>query len=278
MRGLAEFVLKGRRQAIMAVLLIGAVPLIYFLSPVVVALVILRKGVQEAGLLLAWALLPIGAWALYPSIALDAPVNLLPVLVLLAVSALAMVLRSTGSWQSTVLVAVVVGLLFELYLRLQPDNVELLLLQINPLLQESGATQTISSGELIALVSIVHAGMSLLLLMWSRWMQAMLFNPGGFKTEFHSLRIERKAALPLLLLIVLSGMGVIIPDSWMLYFVMPPLFAGTALVHATVALKQLSPFWLFMFYMVFPVIVQFLVIFALMDSWFDFRKRMRTST
>lgn len=278
MRSLAEFVMKGRRQAIIAVLLIGAIPLIYFISPVIVSLVILRKGIQEAALVLVWALLPITAWAMYPNIVSDTPVNLLPVFMLLTVSGLAVILRSTKSWQITMLVTVIVSLSFEFYLRLQPVIMDTLLMQIRPLLEESGATGEVTRGELIALVAAVYASMSVLLLIWSRWLQALLFNPGGFKTEFQSLRIELKPALPLLLLILLAMFGLIVPDTWILYFIMPLLFSGTALVHAIVALKQLSPLWLFMFYAIFPVIVQFLVLFALIDSWYDFRKKMRTPT
>lgn len=278
MRSLAEFVMKGRRQAIIAVLLIGAIPLIYFISPVIVSLVILRKGIQEAALVLVWALLPISAWAMYPNIVSDTPVNLLPVFMLLTVSGLAVILRSTKSWQITMLVTVIVSLSFEFYLRLQPVIMDTLLMQIRPLLEESGAIGEVTRGELIALVAAVYASMSVLLLIWSRWLQALLFNPGGFKTEFQSLRIELKPALPLLLLILLAMFGLIVPDTWILYFIMPLLFSGTALVHAIVALKQLSPLWLFMFYAIFPVIVQFLVLFALIDSWYDFRKKMRTPT
>jgi len=278
MRSLAEFVMKGRRQAIIAVLLIGAVPLIYFVSPVIVGLVILRKGSQEAALVLAWALLPFMAWALYPSIVLDAPANLLPVIMLLAVSGLAVLLRSTGSWQVVMLVAVAVNLFFEFYLRVQPAMLNALLLQINPLLEGSGASESVSRGELIALLASVHGGISVLLLMWSRRLQSMLFNPGGFKTEFQGLRIETKAVIPLMLLVLLAGFGLIVPDAWIFYFAMPLLFSGTALVHATIALKQLSPAWLFIFYAVLPVIVQFLILFALVDSWYDFRKNMRKPT
>lgn len=277
MRGLAEFVLKGRRQAILAAVIAGAIPLIYFVSPVIVGLVILRKGMQEAGVVLIWALLPLVAWALYPTLALGMSGNYLPVLMLLAVSGLAVILRATSSWQITLLLAVLMGLLFELYLRLQPAIVEMLLLQLNPLLEESGTGATVSRDRLITLVAIVHIGMSILLLMWSRWLQAMLFNPGGFRTEFHSLRIEPRVALPLALLLLAAGFELLIPASWIYYFALPLLFAGTALVHATVALKQMSPFWLFMFYAVFPVIVQFLVLLALVDSWYDFRKTMRKS-
>lgn len=276
MRGLAEFVMKGRKQAILAVVLTGAIPLVYFISPVIVGLVILRHGMKEASVVLVWALLPLAAWVLFPGLLWEAQGNLLSIGLLLAVSALALVLRSSaGSWQLTVLAGVAVGLAFELYLRLQPYTVDLLLAQITPMLEQNPAGATVARSEVVALIAWMHAAMALLLLMWSRWMQAMLYNPGGFRAEFHALRIERKMALPLAVAMLLAGTGVVLPDTWLLYFAMPLLFAGTALVHATIALKQLSAFWLLAFYAVFPVIVQFLVLVALTDSWFDFRKNMR---
>ena len=63
MRGLAEYVMTGRRQAMIAVMLLGLIPLVNLLNPVVVGLIALRKGLQEAGIVFAWAVLPLGAWA-----------------------------------------------------------------------------------------------------------------------------------------------------------------------------------------------------------------------
>lgn len=278
MRSLAEFIMKGRRQAIIAVVLIGLIPPIYFISPVLVGLIILRKGPKEAAPIVLWALLPIAAWALYPIFAGGAPGNLLPILVLLTVSALAIFLRYSESWQLTVLLTVIVSLLTEFYLRIQPETVNILLDQFNPLLEQNGEGAQITRGEMIAAVATIHSGMCVLLLMWSRWMQAMLFNPGGFKAEFHSLRIEWRAALILAVLILLSGLGNIVPSGWVFYFAMPLVFSGTALVHATIALKQLSVMWLFLYYAVISVIVQFVILLAMIDSWFNFRKSMQPST
>ena len=63
MRALAEFAMKDRRSAIIAVLLLGLVPMLNLLSPVLVGLIMLRKGWNEALAILVWALLPIGAYA-----------------------------------------------------------------------------------------------------------------------------------------------------------------------------------------------------------------------
>ncbi len=89
MRGLAEFVMKGRKQAIMVVLLLGAIPLINLLNPVVVGLIMLRKGLQEAGFILVWAILPIAAGAMAGDID--------PLVMLVGWSGLADQLRTTWS-------------------------------------------------------------------------------------------------------------------------------------------------------------------------------------
>lgn len=276
MRGLAEFVMKGRKQAVGAVVLIGAIPLIYFLSPVVVGLVMLRKGSREGMIVLGWAALPILAWIIYPAMVYDTIGNMLPLIVLLSVAALAMVLRTTESWQFTVLFAVVAGIVCDIYLRIQPLVIDILLLQINSLMEIGGTRDPVSRNELISLVATVHMGIAIMLLMASRWMQALLYLPGGFRKEFQALRIESKMATPLLVLLVLSSFGLLLPETWTFYFALPLLLAGTALVHATVAGRRLAALWLLLFYTVYPVIVQFLVLFALVDSWYDFRKHRPT--
>jgi hypothetical protein len=278
MRSLAEFIMKGRRQAIVAVVLTGAVPPVYFISPVIVGLVILRKGLNEALLLMVAAMLSMALWAVYPSMAMDQQVNLMPYMLLFSVSGMALVLRATQSWQLTVLLTVLVGLGFEIYLRLQPAAVETLLTQLDELMMQNGVANTVGRDQLVALIAMIQTVMALLLLIWSRWLQAILYNPGGFRQEFHSLRIENRAALLLVLLLLLSGLGIVVPETWYGYFSIPFMVAGVGLVHGTVALKHMSPLWLFAFYIVFPVINQLLVLLALADSWYDFRKHMRNAS
>ncbi len=278
MRSLAEFVMKGRRQAILAVVLTAAIPLTYFISAVIVALLVLRKGFREALLVMVWALLALALWTLFPSMSMEQPANLLPFLLLFAVTGLAMVLRTSQSWQLTVLLAIVVGLLFEFYLRIQPAAVDALMMRLDQLFEQSGIEGSVDRGYLIAWIATTQTLMAVLLLMWARWLQARLYNPGGFRDEFHRLRIESKAALPLVILGLLSATGIGVPEAWLFYFALPFLFSGAALVHATIALRQLSPLWLVAFYVVFTVIIRLLLLLAVVDSWYDFRKRMRKAT
>ncbi|MCG8413927.1 MAG: hypothetical protein MI746_06880 [Pseudomonadales bacterium] len=274
MRGLAEYVMTGRRQAIIAVVLLGLIPLANLLNPVVVGLVILRKGLSEGALIFAWAMLPLIGWASLG--------DLVPLVMLLGVSGLGLLLRETESWEFTLLAAIAVGLCVEFYFRLQPTYLDVLMVQVEDYLQSSGQQDLQIEDIRTVMTSVIGAVcmfLSIVLLMLSRWMQAALFNPGGFQTEFHSLRIEQKVALVLLAAMLLSTFEVVIPSSWVLYFVLPLVFSGVALVHATVEKRKLSSMWLVTFYIVLmlPVVVQLLILAALVDSWYDFRARLQGS-
>tara|TARA_B110000858_G_scaffold128327_1_gene145956 strand:+ start:1462 stop:2289 length:828 start_codon:yes stop_codon:yes gene_type:complete len=272
MRGLAEFVMKGRKQAIMAVLLLGLIPLVNFLSPVVIGLVILRKGLQEAAQVLVWAILPIGGWALAGD-----PV---PLIMLLGITGLAGLLRASESWEFTLLAAIAVGLCVEIYLRSQPAVLDLIFLQMQDYFDAKGIQgEQLDSlrNVMTSFMGAVYMFLAIVLLMLSRWMQATLFNPGGFQKEFHGLRVEQRVALLLVSAMMLANFEILIPQNWMLYLVLPLMFSGLALVHAVVAAKKLSSLWLAVLYalIVLPIIANMVVLLALLDSWYDFRTRLQ---
>lgn len=275
MRGLAEFVMKGRKQAIMAVLLLGLIPLFNLLSPVIIGLIVLRKGLQEAAYVLIWAILPIGGWAVAG--------DTLPLIMLFGISGLAGLLRVSESWEFTLLAAIGVGVCVEAYLRLQPGVLDLIFIQMQPFIDAN----RIQEQQLIALrdvlpsfIAAVYMFLSIVLLMVSRWMQAALFNPGGFQREFHQLRIEQKVALLLVGLMMLANFNILIPASWMMYLILPLLFSGLALIHAVVAAKKLPSMLLAVLYalIMLPLVANLVVLIALLDSWYDFRTRLQKPT
>ena len=90
MRGLAEFVMKDSRYAAATVLLIGLIPLVNMLSPVLVGLSIMRRGLAGTFFLIAWALIPLMGWSLYG--------DAIPLILLFGVGAAAWVLRASDSW------------------------------------------------------------------------------------------------------------------------------------------------------------------------------------
>src|SRR5690606_9279179 len=115
MRALADYVMHGRRQAIIIVLLCGFFPMLYFISAAVVALVNLRKGWYEGFLVLLWSLLPAAIlWRMG---------DMTPAVLMTGCTALALLLRREGSWPRVILAATALGLLVQLSLVLQTGYV-----------------------------------------------------------------------------------------------------------------------------------------------------------
>jgi len=274
MRALAEFVMKDRRSAIIAVLLFGLVPMLNLLSPVIVGLIMLRKGWNEALTLLVWALLPIGVYAYIGDV--------VPLILLLGVMLLAAALRQTQSWEISLLGAVLVGLSVEAYLLVVPELLDVLFRQLDVYMAANGIKELPIEelrATLTSFLGATYGMLAALLLILARWMQAALYNPGGFRLEFHSLRIGSKKALLLVGFMLAANFG-LLPPSWVIYSSVPLLFSGAALVHGVVGIKKLPGAVLAVFYAVLllPVVMQGVVLLALMDSWYDFRSRLSGKT
>ena len=271
MRGLAEFVMTGRKQAVLASGVMGLVPVINLLSPVLVGLVLLRKGTQEALRVFVWAMLPLLAWAMAG--------DFVPLLMLIGIFGLAWILRRTESWEFTLFAAIGIGLAIEVYLRLQPSVLDLVFQQLEPYLQQNNLEGLELEEIRTVMTSIfgsVYMFLAIVLTMLARWMQAKLFNPGGFQKEFHQLRVRQRVAMLLLCFMILASFGVLIPQAWVLYFTLPLVFSGIGLVHAVCEKRKLPSMVLVLFYalLLLPMSVQIVVLFALIDSWYDFRGKL----
>ncbi len=116
MRGLAEYAMHGRRQAIIVVVITGLFPVIYCLSAAVVGLVNLRKSATEGLIILLWSLLPAGLlW-----IAGDNT----PIVLMLSTAILAQALKYFESWSKVIMLGTVLGILTQLSLVWQVAFVE----------------------------------------------------------------------------------------------------------------------------------------------------------
>ncbi len=275
LRGLAEFVMAGRRQAVLAIVLLGLPPLVNLLTPALVAMVGMRKGMTAGSAMLLWALLPTGFWLLLG--------EAFPLLLLFGVFVLAAVLRSTESWQNVLLAGIGVGAMFEFYLRVQPVVLDLMFEQLE-LYVRANNLEGVQLDELretmTTVMSAFYMALSVALLMLGRSMQASLYNPGGFREEFHALRISQTTTLALVGAILLVNFVESLPQAWIFYLAAPFAFAGLALAHALVAWKNASVFWLVAMYMllIFPTMMYLLILVAIVDSWYDFRGRLPKSS
>ncbi|WP_019529781.1 hypothetical protein [Dasania marina] len=279
MRALAEFVMKGRWQAILVAVLASTTVLFTWVGAAVVALVILRQGFKEGFTVLLWALLP--------SIVMVVLGDTGPLATMLGTALLASVLRATTSWPLTLIAAVASGVLTGLaLLAFGQAYIEEILRFVSELITQvqnqaaKGQQVAISAPTVVQILGLLGLGNAItvtLCLILARWWQALLYNPGGFRQEFYSLRLTPPLTVLLLVAgIALSSLGADY-RFWALICVVPFMFAGFALVHGLVAKKQMNGRWLGLFYIgwfILDPIKLLLLLVVVVDSWFDLRGRL----
>jgi hypothetical protein len=280
MRGLAEFIMRGRTQALVVSCLSAGTVFFFWLGAAAVALVTLRKGVAEGLQILAWALLPAAAVLYYG-------MEFAPLAALVGSFACAAVLRQTVSWPATLLSASLCGLATGLVLLFFAGDYIAMIKQLVDDIFAQWQTQLAAEGDTLPMVAptaefivgvfgLVNALTVVLCVVLARYWQALLYNPGGFGEEFQRVRLPPVMALPLLLVAlacVIQG-GAWLP--WAYLVAVPCLVAGISLVHGLAGIKHWKGYRLVLFYSLLLLInpVKELVILAgVIDSWVDFRQR-----
>lgn len=280
MSRLAAWIMRGRINALVAAAILGMIPLIAWTSVSVVALVALRRNAAEALWPLAGALL--AATVQWNS------GDVSQVGALLAASAGALVLASYRSLSLAVLVTALTSALYLVVLvQWFPDRFDQLLTLFQPFFD-----QIRQSGEQSALLDqldprqMVIEGMGMLTgavalsaLLLARSIQARLYNPGGFRQEFHQLRMAPGATTVLMLGMLVSEWQ---PEAVIVVplLVLPLVVAGIGLVHG-LAVRATTRTPLVLFYVALVIFAGpafvLLIAAATMDSFIDFRKRIGTA-
>jgi hypothetical protein len=281
LQALAEFIMRGRTQACAVALLGSFFP---FISPATIGLVTLRKGSNEGLLVLLWAVLPL--LASYTLSEGPALLTLVSIASLFMMVVSANVLRLTASWQSTVLMSMLVGgitaLSFGLFFS---ADVNLLIDSISNVLAEVAVQQEVEQEPfvpgrqfILGLVALMLAVSAILSLFVARWWQALLYNLGGFGEEFHGFRLSPGVA-GLLLLAVIAGLR--LPSGyefWAELMAVPLILSGLAVTHHSVKFLQAGSQWLvFMYFglVVFgPSVGVLLVGLGFADSILNLRSRL----
>lgn len=280
MKSLAEFVMRGRFQALL-VTVVGAGSLLFcWISAAVLALVTLRKGPGPGAWLLLWAVLPAGT-LLY--VYGDSG----PLALLLGTMALALVLRASVSLPLAILASVPVGAFTGVaLLTLGGQYLEQIatyfgdfLATLEQQLSEGGEQVQLARPGTLQIAGMLGAGTAMtavLCLLLARYWQAALYNPGGFGEEFRALYYPPAVSAALLLAgLGLGAMGLEY-RTWAMLCLVPLTFAGLALVHARAAHRGQGRGWLAGFYLLWVIFdpVKLLVVgVAVVDSWVRFRQR-----
>ena len=283
MRALADFVMRSRLQATLAVVVAAALPLLFWVSAAAGSLVLLRRGLNDALGIVLWALLPTLLWWYFGEPR--------PLLVLSGSLVLALVLRASVSWTRVLLASVLLGVLYgviidavfgEVVKRNATELLELMPQMLGENYRQMTADEKAQIGELLApVLTGLMAGLlqllSLLCVLLGRYWQALLYNPGGFGREFRAVRLPAPMAVSLLVgIFLLPGLSIELAMLTPLCSV-PLAFAGVALLHGLVTQQRLARFWLVGLYVSLLLFMQLvyplLVVLAVVDSLFDFRGR-----
>ena len=277
MRALAEFIMRGRMQAALVAFFGSLLPLI---SPAAVSLVILSKGLAEGALVALWALLPL-LIILFVS-DLNAMVTLSSIAGVVGVVAASELLRLSTSWSRTLMFVVVfsgvAATVLNFLFNEQANAFELVVAELFKQVQQQQESPFIPGRSfLLGVIGYVIALTSVICLILGRWWQALLYNPGGFQSEFHQLRFGVVAAVILLAGMLASDFASQEFSSWAGLLGLPLLLSGIALVHYSVAFYKLGSHWLVVFYVVlFTVSPLSMVLVGLgfLDSILNIRSRL----
>jgi hypothetical protein len=296
MKALAAFVMRGRMPAAavattLAMLALLVTPLA-IASTAVICLVALRQGVRDGALVSLIALFALGAFG---AVLFGQPLALIGVGLGLWLPALALG-ATLRTWQSLgftvgVIVLAGFGLVLAQYLFVAHpvafwgDMMREFLSQVtDPATLGKDESEAVIAALAPWMVGGLAAAWTLQLalsLFLARAWQAQLYNPGGFKAEFHALRLGRWLLylVPVLLIASLLIEGPGLPAQLSLVGMTGFFLQGVSLVHALTATLKAGAGWLIGFYMMlfFTLPHSFTVISAagFADGWLDFRARLR---
>jgi hypothetical protein len=299
MKALATFILRGPSQAILVAVgtavLAMMLPPLSVISGAVVALVTMRNGPRPG------AMVMLGSTAFVALMAYMSLGNVLPGIVFLAMLWLPMwvlgwVLRETRSLALATVAAGMLGIVGVVLVYAIVGDVsawwqQVLMTMFEPAMEAGGPLADRATVEVILadlskiMTGIAAAGMSLnavMCLYLARAWQAQLYNPGGFREEFHALRMGQGLAMVSLVFIALSllPLGVVSHMAGEIVIVILSLYVlqGLALVHAVVDQRELHKAWLVVLYLVMlfvlPQLMVLVAVMGLMDTWADFRRRL----
>jgi len=283
MRGLAEFIMRGRWQAL-AVAVLGSV--LVFAAPIsaaAIALVTMVQGLRDGGWVALWSLLPalLVGW-----VSGDYGTGLL----LLSVFVGAAVLAQTYSLSLALLAVVSVSALGGVaLLAFNSAFLDALLTVFDTWIEalEPGADDTAVMGllrpsvpQVAGLMAVGNSLLACLSLLLGRYWQAALYKPGGFGDEFRALRLPSLWAAALVLVTVAGALGGRELAAWTALAGVPVTICGFALLHHVARDRQLGFGFLAVSYMLWAFVDLLKVgvlVAVLLDAFFDFGRRAKAS-
>ncbi len=296
MHNIASFILNGRLAALLITTLASAAaffaPFCALITGAVIGLVTLRKGANEAMIIVALSAIPL---FFLLQAELGRPAIALPLLVFLSfpIIVIALFLNKSQSQGIAITAAAVIAALFVISLRVLFEDIDLFwsewLSQTVKYVKGATVSGFNREGSLQFVTGLASSSLTLcmiLTILVSRWLQSIVYNPGGFSKEFQSLRLPKPAAwatiVTLLLYIGLSYQeGNILSDLLMIAAITYA-FYGIATLHGATKTAELSRIWLVLAYLSLFLLPRFTIILlaliGLADTFFDFRRSRKVES
>ena len=283
MRGLAEFIMRGRWQAL-AVAVLGSV--LVFAAPIsaaAIALVTMAQGTRDGSWVALWSLLPA---LLLGWVSGDYGTGFL----LLSVFVGAMVLAQTLSLSLALLAIVPVSAIGGvLLLTLNSAFLEAMLSMLDTWIAALQAESPASGASLNAfrptvtqvagLMATGNALMASLSLLLGRYWQAALFKPGAFGEEFRAFKLPSVLTVLLVLVAMLGALNGSEAAAWSALAGIPVTLAGFALFHHIAKRQQLGGTFLTVGYVLWIIVDGLKVgvlLAVLLDAFRDLGRRARS--
>ena len=283
MRGLAEFIMRGRWQAL-AVAVLGSV--LVFAAPIsaaAIALVTMAQGARDGSWVALWSLLPA---LLLGWVSGDYGTGFL----LLSVFVGAMVLAQTLSLSLALLAIVPVSAIGGvLLLTLNSAFLEAMLSMLDTWIAALQAESPESGESLNAfrptvtqvagLMATGNALMASLSLLLGRYWQAVLFKPGAFGEEFRAFKLPSVLTALLVLAAMLGALNGSEAAAWSALAGIPVTLAGFALFHHIAKRQQLGGTFLTVGYVLWIIVDGLKVgvlLAVLLDAFTDLGRRAKS--
>ncbi|MCH1445484.1 MAG: hypothetical protein L7V32_04275 [Luminiphilus sp.] len=283
MRDLAEFIMRGRWQAL-AVAVIGSVLVVAApVSAAAIALVTLGRSVRDGAWIAMWSLLPA---LLLGWVSGDYGTGLLLLSVFVGAAVLAQTYSLSLALVSVVPVSALGGVVL---LAFNSAFLDALLMMFDTWIEalESGADDAAvieimrpSVPQVAGLMAVGNSLLACLSLLLGRYWQAALYKPGAFGDEFRALRLPSLWAVALVLVVIAGAVGGREVAAWTALAGIPVTICGFALLHHVARDRQLGFGFLAVSYMLWTFVDLLKVgvlIAVLLDAFFDFGRRAKAS-
>ena len=283
MRGLAEFIMRGRWQAL-AVAVLGSV--LVFAAPIsaaAIALVTMAQGTRDGSWVALWSLLPA---LLLGWVSGDYGTGFLLLSVFVGAVVLAQTLSLSLALLAIVPVSAIGGVLLltlnSAFLEAMLSMVDTWIAALQAESPESGESLNAfrpTVTQVAGLMATGNALMASLSLLLGRYWQAALFKPGAFGEEFRAFKLPSVLTALLVLAAMLGALNGGEAAAWSALAGIPVTLAGFALFHHIARRQQLGGTFLTVGYVLWIIVDGLKVgvlLAVLLDAFLDLGRRAKS--